>query len=279
MSIINIISAIGNNKGIAPLFVRDCCIEIPAKLGLTYNQKLTFIYELEQQYNQLENSKYIETFEVIYYEYLQQIDELNNQIVDYYKELVEADYEKYENQPDDDSYAAYVKAMQNNNSKVYYHKDYGTNEKGEKKAFVAVSHVLIKLSDDQLSEISELKEKLENGSITQPEYDDEFQKVLDKTIVHVRDEKGLETVGTEVSQNVLKDFVEKAQDWEWTEENLHEKLEVFRGYWKEQGIKPKVTMWAVRAAVTGRTCGADMVGILEVIGKEKTLNRAKKAIK
>ena len=93
------------------------------------------------------------------------------------------------------------------------------------------------------------------------------------------DEKGAETIETEVSQNVLKDFVEKAEGWEWTEENLHEKLEIFRGYWKEQGIKPKVTMWAVRAAVTGRTCGADMVGILEVIGKEKTMNRAKAALK
>ena len=40
MSLINIISAVGNNRGIAPLFVRDCCIEIPAKLGLTYNQNL-----------------------------------------------------------------------------------------------------------------------------------------------------------------------------------------------------------------------------------------------
>ncbi len=40
MSFINIISAVGNNKGIAPLFVRDCCIEIPVKLGLTYNQNL-----------------------------------------------------------------------------------------------------------------------------------------------------------------------------------------------------------------------------------------------
>lgn len=93
------------------------------------------------------------------------------------------------------------------------------------------------------------------------------------------DESGAETIETEVSQNVLKDFVEKAEGWEWTEENLHEKLEVFRGYWKEQGIKPKVTMWAVRAAVTGRTRGADMVGIMEVIGKDKTLSRAKKALK
>lgn len=40
MSLINIISAIGNNRGVAPLFVRDCCIEIPTKLGLTYNQNL-----------------------------------------------------------------------------------------------------------------------------------------------------------------------------------------------------------------------------------------------
>jgi len=40
MSLINIISAVGNNKGIAPLFVRDCCIEIPTKVGLTYNQNL-----------------------------------------------------------------------------------------------------------------------------------------------------------------------------------------------------------------------------------------------
>lgn len=93
------------------------------------------------------------------------------------------------------------------------------------------------------------------------------------------DESAVETLATDVSQNVLKDFIEKAEGWEWTEENLHEKLEIFRGYWKEQGIKPKVTMWAVRAAVTGRTRGADMVGILEVIGKDKTMNRAKSALK
>jgi len=93
------------------------------------------------------------------------------------------------------------------------------------------------------------------------------------------DESARETLDTDVSQNVLKDFIEKAEGWEWTEENLHEKLEIFRGYWKEQGIKPKVTMWAVRAAVTGRTRGADMVGILEVIGKDKTLKRAKDGLK
>ena len=93
------------------------------------------------------------------------------------------------------------------------------------------------------------------------------------------DEAARETLDSDVSQDVLKDVLPLAESWEWTEENLHQKLEEFRGVWKEKGVKPKVTMWAIRAAVTGRTRGADMVGILEVIGKEKTINRIKSAIK
>lgn len=84
---------------------------------------------------------------------------------------------------------------------------------------------------------------------------------------------------TDVSQDVLKAFAEQAKDWEWTEENLHEKLEEFRGFYKEKGVKAKVTMWAIRAAVTGRTRGADMVGTLVILGKDKTLHRVTKAIK
>ena len=38
-------------------------------------------------------------------------------------------------------------------------------------------------------------------------------------------------------------------------------------------------MWAIRAAVTGRTCGADMTAILAIIGKEKTFHRVKVAMK
>ena len=40
MSIINIISAIGNNSSIYPLIVRDCGIEVPTKVAMTYNQNL-----------------------------------------------------------------------------------------------------------------------------------------------------------------------------------------------------------------------------------------------
>ena len=38
-------------------------------------------------------------------------------------------------------------------------------------------------------------------------------------------------------------------------------------------------MWAIRAAVSGRTRGADMVGLLEVLGKQNVIARAKNAIK
>ena len=38
MSLVNIISAIGNNSSIYPLIVRDCGIEVPTKIAMTYNQ-------------------------------------------------------------------------------------------------------------------------------------------------------------------------------------------------------------------------------------------------
>ena len=38
-------------------------------------------------------------------------------------------------------------------------------------------------------------------------------------------------------------------------------------------------MLAIRAAVSGITCGADMTAILAIIGKEKTFHRVKAAMK
>ena len=97
--------------------------------------------------------------------------------------------------------------------------------------------------------------------------------------VEIEPKAQTDVLDTEVAQNVLEEFARQAQGWEFEEENLHHKLEVFRGEYKEKGIKPKVTMWAIRAAVTGRTCGADMTAILAILGKEKTLHRVAKAMK
>lgn len=38
MTLINVISAIGNNNSIAPLLVRDCGLEVPSKIAMTYYQ-------------------------------------------------------------------------------------------------------------------------------------------------------------------------------------------------------------------------------------------------
>ncbi len=97
--------------------------------------------------------------------------------------------------------------------------------------------------------------------------------------VEIEQKAQTEVLDTEVSQDVLKTFLKQAQDWNFDEETLHEKLEAFRAEYKEKGIKPKVTMWAIRAAVTGRTCGADMTAILAILGKEHSLARVKAAIK
>ena len=59
MSLINIVSAVGNNRGITPLFVRDCCIEIPTKLGLTYNQNLK---DSKQMANNATRERFIDEY-------------------------------------------------------------------------------------------------------------------------------------------------------------------------------------------------------------------------
>lgn len=97
--------------------------------------------------------------------------------------------------------------------------------------------------------------------------------------VNVEPDVQTEVLNTELSQNVLKEFEKQAQGWEFDEENLHHKLEEFRGEFKEKGIKPKETMWAIRAAVTGRTRGADICAVLAILGKDKVLSRVKSAIK
>lgn len=97
--------------------------------------------------------------------------------------------------------------------------------------------------------------------------------------VEIEPQVQADVLDTETSQEVLKEYLEQSKDWIYEEENLHEKLDAFRGFFKEKGIKPKVTMWAIRAAVTGRTRGADMTATLAILGKDKVERRIKSAIK
>lgn len=85
---------------------------------------------------------------------------------------------------------------------------------------------------------------------------------------------------SETSQKVLADFKETAQGFDFdSEEALHHSLDEFRAKFKEQGVKPKETMWAIRAAVTGRTKGADICAVLAVLGRDRVIKRVADAIK
>lgn len=97
--------------------------------------------------------------------------------------------------------------------------------------------------------------------------------------VEIEAEVQTEVLDIEKSQEVLKEFASSAKDWEFDEETIHHKLEEFRGIFKERGVKPKETMWAIRAAVTGRTRGADICAVLAILGKDKVLKRVQDAIK
>jgi len=88
-----------------------------------------------------------------------------------------------------------------------------------------------------------------------------------------------EVLATETSQKVLKKVMEEVDGWDFNNlEDLHEKLGDLRAFFKEQGIKPKETMWAIRAAITGRTHGADISAVINIIGKDKFIHRVKNAI-
>ena len=98
--------------------------------------------------------------------------------------------------------------------------------------------------------------------------------------VNIEPEVQAEVLDTETSQSVLREVQTLAQDWNFAdEEALHHTLEELRTSFKERGIKPKETMWALRAAVTGRTKGADICAVLSILGKDKVLKRIKKAVK
>ena len=61
--------------------------------------------------------------------------------------------------------------------------------------------------------------------------------------VEIEPETQTGTLDTDTAQEVLKDFVNKAKDWEWTEDVLHHELEVFRADWKEKGFQPYQPLW------------------------------------
>jgi len=79
-------------------------------------------------------------------------------------------------------------------------------------------------------------------------------------------------LNTEETKKVLPEFLDFCEELDFNDvEKIHEQLGEFRN--KMKPIKPKQTMWAVRAALTGRTHGADIGVVILILGKDTVKNR------
>ena len=141
------------------------------------------------------------------------------------------------------------------------------------------------LSKYDLSELSEDKLEKVIAATREPitilsDLEHDVAYFFGKDIVYDEEVKE-KYIDTQQAQDILKYFNSQLDNYDFdNEEKLHEQLADFRTYFKENfGIKPKETMWTIRAALTGRTRGADMGVILEVLGKDKVKYRIEKAIK
>ena len=95
--------------------------------------------------------------------------------------------------------------------------------------------------------------------------------------VEVCEEIQQSVLDTDETKQVLPEFVKLAEILDYDDvEKLHEQLGEFRQQMKP--IKPKLTMWAIRAALTGKTSGADIGSVISILGKDRVINRTQKAI-
>ena len=84
-------------------------------------------------------------------------------------------------------------------------------------------------------------------------------------------------IETSESQKVLSEFYKITESLSYDNiEELHNQLAEFRKILSD--LKPKQVMWAIRAALTGRTKGADMAIIISLLGKNRVKLRITDAL-
>ncbi|GBF23513.1 glutamyl-tRNA synthetase [Candidatus Gastranaerophilus sp. (ex Termes propinquus)] len=89
-----------------------------------------------------------------------------------------------------------------------------------------------------------------------------------------------EVINSSTSQDVIQKALKDADSWDFdSEEAIHESLAGLREHFKPLGVKPKDVMWTVRAALTGRTKGADISATIYLLGKDKVKSRLSGALR
>jgi glutamyl-tRNA synthetase len=90
------------------------------------------------------------------------------------------------------------------------------------------------------------------------------------------DEKTVKNRWNEEAKDFVKAIQAQIKDYSstWNASNLHD---LIHGYIEKNDLKMGKTMPALRLAITGLGGGPDLMGIMEVIGKEETIHRLEKA--
>ena len=124
---------------------------------------------------------------------------------------------------------------------------------------------IVKLEQERLKRLSEIAELTKFFFVGQPEYEAELLVWKKMTLTEVR--KNLEKI-YELLEKIPNDF--------WTDDSIEDAVMT---YIKAKELKVGEYLWPMRAALTGQPTSPGPFEVAEILGKEETLQRIKKAIK
>ena len=101
-------------------------------------------------------------------------------------------------------------------------------------------------------------------------------KIFFEELPATTDEEMLDIMSRETSKMIIKSFAEKLSDLDTFNESSIK--DVFSNLMKESGIKGKAAFEPVRIALTGEIHGPGLYTLIELFGKEKTVQRLKSSL-
>ena len=101
-------------------------------------------------------------------------------------------------------------------------------------------------------------------------------KIFFEELPATTDEEMLDIMSRETSKMIIKSFAEKLSDLDTFNESSIK--DVFSNLMKESGIKGKAAFEPVRIALTGEVHGPGLYTLIELFGKEKTIQRLKSSL-
>lgn len=148
--------------------------------------------------------------------------------------------------------------------------EYKIKETGEKISLDLIKKIIL-LYQERLKKISEISELTDFFFKKRLVYDKELLRWKEASDKEIR-----------VSLDKLLKILSKIKDEEWNKENLEKiilpEAEKFAKELKKEGDRGYL-LWPFRVALTGKEASASPFEIAEILGKKKTIQRIKEAIR